>query len=166
MNKTLVLGLGNILMRDEGVGVRVVERLERFYDFPAEVEVLDGGTRGLDLLPYVEEARRLLILDAVELGAPPGTLVRLAGDEIPAALNVKLSMHQAGLADLLAAARLRGRCPEELVLWGVQPSAVEVGLDISLPVDAGVAVLADRAVEELSRWGIQLTVKLGPQEGR
>ncbi len=121
MKKTLVLGLGNILLRDEGVGVRVIERLQALYDFPPEVQVLDGGTMALDLLPYVEDSARLLVIDALEMGAAPGTIARLEGNEVPAFLSIKISPHQMGLADILAAARLRDLYPQELVLWGVQP---------------------------------------------
>ena len=166
MKTTLVLGLGNILLRDEGVGVRVVERLQRLYRFPAEVQLLDGGTLGLDLLPYVEAVDRLLIVDALELDAAPGTVARLEGAEVPATLSVKLSPHQVGVADLLAAARLRGRCPAELVLWGAQPGVIEVGLDLSAAVAGQVDVLADRALAELQGWGIGYTRRLEEQEGR
>jgi hydrogenase maturation protease len=93
MARTLVLGLGNILMRDEGVGVRVVERLLEDCEFPPEVEVLDGGTLGLGLLPWVEEADRLLVIDAVDMGLEPGSTARLEGDEVPAFLGVKISPH-------------------------------------------------------------------------
>ncbi len=102
--KTLVLGLGNILLSDEGVGVHVIHLLRERYDFPQEVEVMDGGTLALDLLPYVEDAERLLIVDAVQMNAPSGTVVRLVGEEIPGVLTLKYSPHQMGLSDLLAAA--------------------------------------------------------------
>jgi hydrogenase maturation protease len=163
---TLVLGLGNILLRDEGVGVRVIERLQQLYQFPAEVQLLDGGTLGLDLLSYVEAVDRLLIVDALELDAAPGSVARLEGDAVPATLSVKLSPHQVGVTDLLAAARLRDRCPAELVLWGAQPGAIEVGLELSPAVAAQVDVLADRALAELERWGIWFTRRLEDQEGR
>jgi hydrogenase maturation protease len=156
MKETLVLGLGNILLRDEGVGVRVVERLRERYEFPPGVRVLDGGTLGLDLLSYVEAAGRLLILDAVDLGAEPGTIAHLEGEDIPAFLSVKISPHQMGLSDLLAATRLRDVYPEEVVLWGVQPAAIDVGLELSPVVAAQVDVLVDHAVAELRRWGITL----------
>jgi hydrogenase maturation protease len=156
MKETLVLGLGNILLRDEGVGVRVVERLQERFEFPSGVRVLDGGTLGLDLLSYVEAADRLLILDAVDLGAEPGAIAHLEGEEIPAFLSVKISPHQMGLSDLLAATRLRDVYPEEVVLWGVQPAAIDVGLELSPVVAAQVDVLVDHAVAELSRWGIDL----------
>jgi hydrogenase maturation protease len=165
VEKTLVLGLGNILLGDEGVGVRVVERLQERYEFPQEVQVLDGGTLALDLLPYVEDADRLLVIDALEMGAEPGTTARLEGDEVPAFLSVKISPHQMGLADLLAAARLRDSYPGELVLWGVQPGAMGVGLELSPPVAAQVEVLVDRVLAELSRWGIEPTRRVEYEEG-
>jgi hydrogenase maturation protease len=160
VKKTLVLGLGNILLGDEGVGVRVVERLQELYEFPQEVQVLDGGTLALDLLPYVEDADRLLVIDALEMSAEPGTTARLEGDEVPAFLSVKISPHQMGLADLLAAARLRGLYPEELVLWGVQPGVLDVGLKLSPPVAAQVEVLVEKTLAELRQWGIGSTRKL------
>jgi hydrogenase maturation protease len=160
VKKTLVLGLGNILLGDEGVGVRVVERLQERYEFPQEVQVLDGGTLALDLLPYVEGTDRLLVIDALEMGAEPGTTARLEGDEVPAFLSVKISPHQMGLADLLAAARLRGLYPEELVLWGVQPGVLDVGLKLSPPVAAQVEVLVEKTLAELQQWGIGSTRKL------
>jgi hydrogenase maturation protease len=160
MQQTLVLGLGNILMRDEGVGVRVVERLLERYEFPDEVQVLDGGTLGLDLLPWVEDVDHLLVVDAVDMGAEPGTTTRLEGEEVPAFFGVKISPHQMGLADLLAAARLRGRFPEKLVLWGVQPEAIEVGLELSRPVGAQVETLVENVLTELTGWGIEWTRRL------
>jgi hydrogenase maturation protease len=161
---TLVLGLGNILMRDEGIGVRAVELLAERYEFPPEVQLLDGGTLGLNLLPYVEDADRLLVIDAVHVGGEPGTVVRLESEEVPAFLGVKISPHQIGLADLLAAARLRGRCPRELVLVGVQPGVIDVGLELSPPVAAQVGALVEAALSQLSRWGIEWTMKLLPEK--
>lgn len=160
MPRTLVLGLGNILMRDEGVGVRVVERLLQRCEFPAEVQVLDGGTLGLDLLPWVEDVDRLLVIDAVDMGAEPGAITRLEGEEVPAFLGVKISPHQMGLADLLAAARLCGRFPQELVLWGVQPAVIEVGLELSPSVDAQIETLVESVLAGLTQWGIEWTMRL------
>jgi hydrogenase maturation protease len=164
VEKILVLGLGNILLRDEGVGVRAVEHLNQRYEFPAEVQVLDGGTLGLDLLPYVEAADRLLVLDAMETDDAPGTLSRLSGDEVPAFLGIKVSPHQMGLADLLAASRLRGQFPQELVLWGVQPDVIDVGLELSPPVAAQMDTLLERALAELTRWGVQPMERLSRRQ--
>jgi len=155
--ETLVLGLGNILFGDDGVGVRVVERLQSRYDIPVGLRVLDGGTLGLDLLPYVEDADRLLLIDAVQAGQEPGTLLRLEGKKVPAFLALKLSPHQMALPDLLAAARLRGRYPSEVVLWGVQPGSMTTTLDLSPPVASQIDTLLDRVLVDLGRWGIEPT---------
>ncbi len=148
----LILGLGNILLHDEGIGVRVIERLRTGYTFPDNVMVLDGGTLGLDLLAYLEEATRVIVVDAVNAGKEPGTLVRLVNDEIPAFLGPKVSPHQVGLQDLLALARLRGHFPEEVILWGVQTASLEPGLDLSPKVAAQIEPLALCVIEELARW--------------
>lgn len=161
-----MLGLGNILLGDEGVGVRVAERLLERYAFPPDVEVLDGGTLGLDLMPYVEVADHLLVIDALDVGAAPGTLARLEGDEVPAFLSIKISPHQMGLSDLLSVARLTGAYPQDVVLWGVQPAVIDVGLDLSPVVASQVEALADRVVEEMRRWGVEPTKLNTHKEGR
>jgi hydrogenase maturation protease len=164
VKKTLVLGLGNILLTDDGVGVRVIERLLARYEFPGDVEVLDGGTLGLDLLPYVERADRLLVVDAVEIGADPGTLIRLAGDDIPSVFGPKLSPHEVGFADLLDAARLTDCLPKERVLWGIQPGSLQVGLDLSTAVNTQVELLVEKALTELRRWGVSPTKRAKQEE--
>ena len=166
MGQTVVLGLGNILLGDEGVGVRVVERLLERYAFPPDVKVLDGGTLGLDLMPYVEAADHLLVIDALDVGAEPGTIARLEGDEIPAFLSIKISPHQMGLSDLLSVARLTGTYPQDVVLWGVQPAVIDVGLDLSPIVADELETLADRVLEEMRRWGVEPTELNTLKEGR
>jgi hydrogenase maturation protease len=157
VKKTLILGLGNILLGDEGVGVRVVERLLDLYHFPEGTQVLDGGTLALDLLPYVEDADRMVVIDAVDMRAEPGTVVRITDDEVPTFLSIKVSPHQMGLADILSAARLRGLSPSELVLWGVQPEAMDTTLELSPSVAAQVDVLVNGVLADLSQWGIEPT---------
>ncbi len=155
MKEILVLGLGNILLGDEGVGVRVIERLLESYEFPEGVRVMDGGTLGLDLLPYLEDASRLLVVDAVQARKPAGTLVRLTGDEIPVFLDAsKVSPHQEGLQDLLAVASLKDYLPDEVVLWGVQVESLGVGLDLHPAVAAQVGTLVQKVLEELAHWDI------------
>ncbi len=149
----LVLGIGNLIMSDDGVGVRVVQRLAAEFRFPSAVSVLDGGTLGLDLLPRLEGVERLLVVDAVETGGVPGTLVRMVGDEIPVALETKVSPHQMGLKDLLAVASLQGFAPQEMVLWGVQPERLDLGMELSPAVAGRVDYLVDAVIKELARWG-------------
>lgn len=107
---------------------------------------------GLDLLHYLEGVSHLLIVDAVETGQAPGTLTRITGDQVPAYLSLKMSPHEIGLPDMLFAAKLRDLYPEEVVIWGVQPVATEVGLDLSPPVAAQVDVLVEKILEEVARW--------------
>ncbi len=155
--RTLILGLGNILLQDEGLGVRALERLTARYRLPAEVQAIDGGVMGLDLLPYLEGVTDLLILDAVQTGEPPGTLVRLEGEAIPAALSLKMSMHQIGLQELLAVSRFQGHLPDRIVLWGMEPASLDPGLDLSPIVAARLDALVEAAVQELQDWGIAAT---------
>jgi hydrogenase maturation protease len=153
--KILVLGIGNLVMTDDGIGVRVVQLIEERYRFPGQVTVLDGGTLGLDLLPRIEAVQRLLIVDAVDTGAPPGTLVRLTGAEIPQALETRLSPHQMGLKDLLTVGPLLGHSPGETVLWGVQPESIQMALRLSASVAAQLEPMVEKVLEELAIWGVR-----------
>lgn len=153
--RALVLGIGNILLGDEGVGVRVIELLQSHYWFSEEVQVLDGGTMSLDLIPYLE-VEQLLVVDAVETGHPPGTIVHLSGDAVPSCLNRSLTPHEIGLADLLSVARLRGLEPPELALIGIQPASLDVGIELSPEVCERLPELVDRVIQEVSRWGYRV----------
>jgi hydrogenase maturation protease len=118
----LVLGIGNLLWADEGFGVRCVEAFDAAYVAPPDMRVMDGGTQGLYLLPYVAAAKKMVIFDAIDFDLPPGTLRVLENGDVPAFMGAKkMSLHQTGFQDVLAAARLIGRFPEELVLIGCQP---------------------------------------------
>jgi len=152
----LVLGLGNVLMNDDAIGVLAVERLQQEYQFPEGVKVVDGGTLGLDLLPFIEDADQLLIIDALEMKADPGSVFRLVGEEVPRAFASKLSVHQMGLQDLLAVADLQGYAPRELIFWGVQPASVEMNMELSPPVAAAMDELIQSVVSELGNWGVRL----------
>jgi len=155
--RILLLGLGNILLQDEGLGVRAAELLASRYRLPPDVQVMDGGVMGLDLLPHLEGVSHLLITDAVQTGQPPGSLVRLEGEAIPAALSLKMSMHQVGLQELLALAGFQGTLPEQVVLWGLEPASLEWGLELSAPITAQIDALVDAAAGELRAWGVELT---------
>lgn len=124
--RILVLGIGNILWADEGFGVRVLEALHRDYAFPDHVTLLDGGTQGLYLLPHLEEADGVVVVDAVDYGLPPGTLHVLVDEEVPAVLAArKVSLHQTGFQEILGLLALRGRTPARIVLVGVQPELLD-----------------------------------------
>jgi hydrogenase maturation protease len=151
--KTLVLGVGNKLLSDEGVGVHVVERLAAGFGIPKEVQLLDGGTLGMDLLYYLEGIENLLLVDAVETHKEPGTMIRLEGEEVPAFLSLKISPHQLGVPDMLAAARFKDLYPKRLVLWGIQPELLEIGLDLSPLIESKMDTLVGNVVEQLKAWG-------------
>jgi hydrogenase maturation protease len=155
-SRTCVLGLGNLLLQDEGLGVRALERLTAHYRLPSEVEAMDGGTMGLDLLPYLDQDMQLLILDAVEADQPPGTLVRLEGEAIQAALSLKMSMHQVGLQELLALSDLQGTLPQRVVVWGMEPAWLDWGTELSPQVGAQLENLVSCVVRELSDWGVKV----------
>lgn len=151
----VVLGLGNVLWADEGFGVRAVEALHAGYAMPPGVEIVDGGTQGFALMDYVASARRLLILDAIDFGLPPGTLEVLRDAEVPTWGSVKLSPHQTGFEELLAIAQLRGTAPESLVLVGVQPEQLDdFGGSLRPAVKARIPDAVAAAVRELSAWGL------------
>jgi len=156
-----LLGIGNILMNDDAAGVLVVQALAEKYTFSQELVVLDGGTLGLDILPFLEGVDRLLVVDAVETGEPVGTIIRMNGDDIPIALATKVSPHQMGLKDLLLVADLQGYAPNEMVLWGVQPGSIEMDIELSPEVAKAVVILQDKVLEELKSWGIIATRKTG-----
>lgn len=152
--KTLLLGIGNLIMSDDGIGVRVIQRIQREYSLPGHVEVIDGGTLGLDLLPLLEQVGRLLVVDAVETGKVPGSCVRLSGEELPIALETKVSPHQMGLKDLLAVARLMGHLPPEMVLIGVQPGSIEMSSELTPEIEAKMDLLVESVLNELAKWGV------------
>jgi hydrogenase maturation protease len=155
----LVLGLGNRICGDDGLGITAVERLERLYDCPEGVQVLDGGTLGLSLLPYLEDARDVILVDAVRADAPPGTFVHLEGGEVPPAVYERLSPHQIGVSDLLAGADLLGHSPERLVLLGLVPETLDLSLEHSDAVEREIPALVERIVEEAREWGYELVRK-------
>jgi hydrogenase maturation protease len=154
--RVLVLGLGNVLLQDEGLGVKALKRLAEQYHLPDSVRIMDGGTLGMHLFPYLDDCTHLLIMDAVETDGPPGTSARIEGPDLEQALSRKLSMHQAGVHDLLAVGRLVGNLPAQVVVCGLQPETVEWGLDLSPKIAGQVDRLVSLAIKELRRWGVQV----------
>lgn len=150
----LVLGIGNLLWADEGFGVRALERLHAEWRFRPGVRLLDGGTQGLYLLPYVEGCRRLLILDAVDYGLAPGTLEVVKDDDVPAFMGAKkMSLHQTGFQEVLAVARLRGWVPQAITLIGCQPEVLDdYGGSLSESVRARIPAALGLALATLHDW--------------
>lgn len=152
----LILGIGNLLWADEGFGVRAVEALNERWRFPDQVRLLDGGTQGLSLVQHVQEARRLIVFDAIDYGLPPGTMRIILNGEVPLYLGVKkMSLHQTGFQEVLACARLTGHYPDELVLIGVQPVELDdFGGSLRSEVKARIEPALGAALEWLARWGV------------
>jgi hydrogenase maturation protease len=152
----LILGLGNVLCGDDGLGAAAVARLAREWTCPPGVFVRDGGTLGLALVPLLEAARDVILVDAVRADATPGTLVRLEGEAVPAAALERLSVHQVGVADLLGALAWRGRMPRRLVLLGLVPETIDLHLGRSPAIDAALPALVAAVVADAARSGATL----------
>jgi hydrogenase maturation protease len=140
-------------MGDDGLGIEVLETLVRKWVETSDLRFLDGGIWGMRLLPHIEEANRLLVIDAVRTGAAPGTLVRLEREEIPRHLRTKISTHQVDLSEVFAVAELRGTFPAEAVVLGIEPAQIESFMEISPVVIAAVPFLIDAVERQLEAWG-------------
>lgn len=157
---TLVLGMGNILLEDEGLGIRALEALRRDYDLPPGVELLDGGTTGMGLLDDISGREHLLVLDAVQTGEPPGTLVAMRGPDVPVYFGVRVTPHQLGLSDVLATLELSGEQPGTVSVLGLVPFSLELNLQLSTAIQSRLGALVQAAVDELSAWGYPPVPKL------
>lgn len=157
----LVLGLGNILLQDEGVGVRVIEALEAGYDIPDGVTVVDGGTAGMDMLNAIAGFKHMIVADAVKTGAPAGTVVVLKGDAVPAFFKGKLSPHQVGLSDLLAVMTLTDEQPETITLVGCVPFGMATTLTMTDGMVERVPQMLQLVLDELAALGAPAVKKAG-----
>jgi hydrogenase maturation protease len=151
MTNTLVLGLGNLVHSDDGLGVHAIQTLQQDSRVPADTVLMDGGTLGLNLLPHISAFQRLLVIDALDVNQSPGTLLRLEGKALQN-LPGKASVHQLGFADLMVALELLGEAPEEIVLFGVQPLSTEWSTQLTPPVREALAPLLDAVIQQLNTW--------------
>jgi hydrogenase maturation protease len=149
----LVLGLGNLLLEDDGIGSAAVAFLDDHYMAPVGARVLDGGTLGLSLLPYLEDADAVILVDAIKADTAPGTLVRLDGDDVGPAVATRLSPHQVGVADLLDGARWLDRYPRHVILLGLVPESMDLAVGLTSQVRPAVPALVERIVEEARTLG-------------
>ena len=148
-----MIGLGNPIMADDGLGLAALEQLRQRWSLPESVRLVDGGTWGMNLLPLIEEAERVVFLDAINVGRPVGSLVRLEREELPRLFAHKLSAHQIDLREVLAVAELRGTVPSDLVAIGLQPGRLEMSSELSPELECRLDELLTAVLEQLERWG-------------
>lgn len=151
--QTMVLGLGNLVHCDDGVGIHAIQRLQQDSRVPPGVALMDGGTQGLNLIPHISGFERLLVIDAVDVGQPPGTLIRLEGDAVEK-LPGKPSVHQLGFADLMIAMKLLGEPPKEVVVIGVQPQSTDWSAGLTAPVRESLDDLVAVVIAQLKSWAM------------
>jgi hydrogenase maturation protease len=157
-HKICVIGLGNTLMQDDGVGVITVKAVKERYRFEPQIDLLDGGTAGLDLLPVIEGYQRVLFVDAVDAGEEPGSILIIKGDEIASFMRAQKSAHHVGLADLLYAARISGCLPPEICLVGIQPESIDVGLELTDVLQSRLEMFVTAVLERLRHWDVKFNV--------
>ncbi len=155
MSLITVLGVGNILLSDEGVGVKVIEKLEKEYIFPDNVVLLDGGTLGLGLTYFITGSERLIIVDAVKGGKEPGTIYKFNKEEILRKFNEKISFHELGLSEVLGVLSVLEREPRDIVLIGIEPEKIELGTELSQKVKERLEDLEEEVLKVLNSWGIK-----------
>ncbi len=148
-----VMGIGNILMQDEGIGVHIVRKLET-YQFHPHIDLIDGGNMGMDLLPFFDEHDKIIIVDAVDFEKEAGFIDIIENDDILALFTTKMSLHHLGLKDVLSYAKLLGQTPEDLCLVGIQPEKVELSMQLSDTVNSRCDKMINLVLEKLKQWDV------------
>jgi hydrogenase maturation protease len=156
VTRIVVLGVGNTLLSDEGIGVRAIELLQQDYDLPPEVVVIDGGTTGMEMLDDLSNADHLVIVDAVRSGKAPAAIVKLVDEQVPAFFKTKLSPHQIGLSDVLATLDFIGEQPGGVTVIGVEPVSLETGMALSPQVEARLPEVVGMVVAKLRQLGVAI----------
>ena len=154
-----VLGVGNVILRDEGFGVRVAEYLDAHYDFPENVQIVDGGTLGIELTQFVTGTKKLLVIDSINGHVAPGTRFAIRDDDVLAHFQDKISAHEVGIQDVLALLEVTGHKIPTVTVLGVQPYNLEAGVELSEEMRKLVPEVAAEALDELKTWGIEMTAK-------
>ncbi len=147
---TVIIGVGNPLCSDDGLGIHFVRRLQELGNrIPSSVEVVDGGTGGLNLLPFMQGRRRVIFVDAMDAGEEPGYIFRFRPDQVSIETHHEISMHDVDMGSLLRTARLSGDYPDEVLIFAVQVKRVEVGQELSSPVQRALGRVLELVLEEL-----------------
>lgn len=150
-----ILGVGNVILTDEGFGVRAAEYLDHHYTFPDNVQIVDGGTLGIELTQYVTGTNKLLVIDSINGGAEPGTVFRFHNDAIMEHFQDKLSAHEVGIQDVLALLTVTGHKIPEVIVIGAQPFDLEAGVGLSDGMQALLPQIVEQILKDLRDWGIE-----------
>ena len=163
-NEVTILGIGNVILRDEGFGVRVAEYLDKHYEFPESVQIVDGGTLGIELTQYVTGTEKLLVIDSINGGADPGTTFRFHNDDVMEHFQDKLSAHEVGIQDVLGLLTVTGHKIPDVVVIGAQPYDVEAGVELSDGMMELLPQMVEQALSELKNWGIVPKLRTGVED--
>ncbi|MEZ4527194.1 MAG: HyaD/HybD family hydrogenase maturation endopeptidase [Desulfobacterales bacterium] len=156
----MVLGVGNILLTDEGFGIRVIEKMQAEYDFPDNVSLVDGGVLGMNLMPAISEADHLVVVDAVRCGGEPGTLYRIDNEDIPQRIRAKNSLHQIDFLEAMTFCRYGLDKVPEAVIFGVEPQDIETcGVDLTPLIQSRINDIIEKVIGELTRLGVHCQKK-------
>lgn len=147
-----ILGIGNTLFSDEGVGIHLLPLLEKALADYENIDIIEGLTDGMRLLGPVEDAENLIIIDAINAGKEPGTIITLVRDEIPAYFGIKMSIHQIGFQEVLMAAKLRERYPNQIVMFGMQPTSLQLGVELTETNQKKLGELRDVVISQVNSW--------------
>ena len=150
--KIIILGIGNTLFQDEGLGIHALPLIEENLQNIENVEIYDGTTDGMRLLGPVEETDYLIIIDAINAGKPGGTIISIKGDEIPAYFGIKMSIHQLGFQEVLMAAKIRERYPKNIVMIGMQPTSLEMGVNLTETNQKSLPAMVELVVKQVHEW--------------
>lgn len=158
-NSIVVLGVGNILLTDEGLGVHVVEDLKANYTFTPQISLIDGGTMGMELLTYMRGMKKILLIDAVNGGEAPGTIYEFPHRELEQYFTDHISVHEVGMQDILRIRAIQENPLEDAIVIGVEPESLDVGFEPSAPVQKALPEVKERVLRVLRKWGVQIEPK-------
>ena len=154
-SKVAVIGVGNILLQDEGVGIHIVNALIKDYRFDPPIEIIDGGTTGMDLIPYFEENDKIIIVDAVNFDKEPGFIGSIENEDILTVLTTKLTMHHLGLTDVLSTMKVHDIKPEQMFLLGIQPDSLELDMELTDVIANRIPRMMEVLQQKLAEWGVK-----------
>jgi hydrogenase maturation protease len=152
LDNITILGIGNTLYQDEGLGIHALPLIESLLKDAENIEIIDGTTDGMRLLAPVEDTDYLIVIDAINAGKPGGTIITLTGEDIPAYFGIKMSIHQLGFQEVLMAAKIRERYPKNIVMIGMQPTSLELGVELSETNQNKLQEMAELVVKQIEDW--------------